>query len=220
MNPASQSLIRTLMATLAGVLCSLTAFSASAQSASPDMLVRELAKGGLVVFMRHGDTGPAYADRQQAVIGDCSTQRNLHDKGRAELAAMATAIKALRVPVGKTLSSDFCRCWQSAQILFGVNSYTITDKLTVPASYPSVNAADTQLSNANLKSLLAEKPSVGSNTFLISHGVNVLLATGYHPNIQGESVVFRPDGKGGYVRLGSILPDDWSQVAAKRGNAP
>lgn len=200
------------------VVLSLVSFQTKAQSSSPDVLVRELSKGGLVVFMRHGDTGSAGADRQQAVMGDCSTQRNLNDSGRAELAAMAAAIKTLRVPVGKVLASEFCRGWQTADILFGAKAYTITSKLSVPASYPGVSSSDTELNNTNLKVMLAEKPSAGSNTFLVSHGVNVLLATAYHPGIQGEAVVFRPDGKGGYSLLGSVLPDDWIRLAAARSS--
>ena len=203
--------VKTAAALLLGMLVNV---AASAQIASPQVLLGELKKGGLVVFMRHGETGPAYADREKAVMGDCATQRNLDAVGRAQNTEMAAALKALKVPMGTVWSSEFCRSWQTAEALFGPKGYTITDKLSVPMSYPNVNAADKLANNTSLQAMLAEKPAAGGNTWLISHGVNVLLATGYHPNEQGEIVLFRPDGKGVYARLGSIKPGDWKPLVA------
>jgi phosphohistidine phosphatase SixA len=199
--------------------CSLTSLTAIAQTHSPVELLPELKKGGLVLFMRHGETGPAFADRARTVIGDCATQRNLNDIGRQQNEKMAAALKSMRLPIAKVVSSDFCRSWQTAEALFGKGGYTITDKLTVPLSYPLVNAADTELNNKNLNAMLSEKPSAGSHTFLVSHGINVLLATGYHPDIQGEVVVFRPEGSGKYTRLGSIQQADWSRLASQASKA-
>lgn len=196
---------------------SMTSLAALAQTANPDALLKEIKQGGLVLFMRHGETGPAYADRARAIIGDCTTQRNLNETGRQQNEKMAQAIKTLRVPTGKVLSSDFCRSWQTAETLFGKTGYVITDKLTVPLSYPGVSPSDADLNNKNLNALLSEKPAAGSNTFLVSHGINVQLATGYHPDVQGEVVVFKPDGKGKYTRLGSLLPDDWTRLALMAG---
>ena len=197
----------------------LVGTAACAQAADPQTLLLALKKGGLVVFMRHGETGPAYADRPQAVIGDCATQRNLTPEGRTQNDNMAKAIKALQVPFGKVLASDFCRSWQTAQALVGPAGYTVTNTLTVPLSYPSVSPADTALSNTHLVALLRDKPAPGSNTLLVSHGINVLLATGYHPDVQGEMVLFRPDGKGQYTRIGTLLPADWLRLAASAGKA-
>jgi len=207
---------RTAGAFLLGVLASV---AASAQTANPQALLGELKKGGLVVFMRHGETGPAYADRDKAVMGDCATQRNLNAVGRTQNVEMAAALKLLKVPVGTVWSSEFCRGWQTADVLFGPKGYTITNKLSVPPSYPGVNAADTLANNTYLQAMLADKPAVGSNTWLISHGVNVQLATGYHPSEQGEIVLFRPDGKGAYARLGSIEPGDWKRLLPAAGAA-
>lgn len=204
---------RAWLAVALAASCSVASFAALAQAATPDALLREIKKGGLVLFMRHGETGPAFADRPQAVIGDCKTQRNLNEEGKKQNEKMAEAIKTLRVPIGKVLTSDFCRSWQTAEALFGKGNYTVTDKLTVPLSYPGVSQADTNLNNKNLNAMLSEKPAANSNTFLVSHGINVQLATGFHPNTQGEVVVFRPEGAGKYTRLGSLLPEDWSRLA-------
>lgn len=194
------------------VLCSLMPLApaqAQANNTPPSQLIAQLKAGGLVVFFRHGETGPAYADRDKAVMGDCSTQRNLNAEGRAQVAKMGRDFKTLQIPVGQVLSSEFCRCWEHAQAMFGKGNYTITNHLSVPASYPNVNDADRALTAKNLNALLSQVPAAGKNTVLISHGINILIATSYHPSTQGEAVIFRPDGKGGYARLGSVLPGEW-----------
>ncbi len=187
--------------------------NALAQNIPASQLVAQLKTDGLVVFFRHGETGPAYADRDKAVMGDCTTQRNLNAEGRTQVAKLGRDFKTLQIPVGQVFSSEFCRAWQHAEAMFGKGNYTITERLSVPLSYPGVNDADRALAAKHLNAMLSQAPAAGKNTVLVSHGVNVLIATGYHPNMQGEAVVFRPDGKGGYVRLGSVLPGEW--VAGK-----
>jgi broad specificity phosphatase PhoE len=172
-------------------------------------LLPELRKGGHVIYFRHGETGAAYADRATAVIGDCTTQRNLNEAGRRQVAQLGAAFKSLAIPVGTVLSSEFCRCWQHADAMFGKDGYIMTADLNLPPSYPSVNDADRELNNRNLRRLLAEAPRPDTNTVLVSHGANIRLLTGYHPNLEGEAVIFRPDGRGGFTRVAAIRPDAW-----------
>ncbi len=201
---------RTLLAQLGALLLAgAAALPALAQDIPASGLLPQLKTGGLVIFFRHGETGPAYADRAKAVMGDCTTQRNLNAEGQAQVAKLGKDFKKLKIPVAKVHSSEFCRAWQHAEAMFGKHKYTITPQLSVPASYPEVNNADRALAAKNLNAMLSKTPAAGKNTVLISHGINVLLASGYHPGTQGEAVIFRPDGKGGYTRLGSVLPHEW-----------
>jgi phosphohistidine phosphatase SixA len=211
-----QTTRRTLLAFITStLLATALPLSAQAQNLPASQLVSQLKAGGLVVFFRHGETGPAYADRDKAVMGDCATQRNLNAEGRAQVAKLGQDFKALQIPVGQVFSSEFCRSWQHAEAMFGKGGYTITDRLSVPLSYPSVNDADRALAAKSLNALLSQAPAAGKNTVLVSHGINVLIATNYHPNLQGEAVIFRPDGKGGYARLGSVLPNEWVAANSK-----
>src|SRR6266508_2870032 len=65
----------------------------------PD-LVRELRKGGHVLYIRHTSTDFGQNDENMTSFEDCATQRNLTDKGREEARAIAAAIKRLGVPIG------------------------------------------------------------------------------------------------------------------------
>ena len=145
-------------------------------------------------------------------MGDCSTQRNLNDVGRAQVRRFGEEFRAIGIPVGKALSSEYCRCWQHAEAMFGKGGYRITEELTLARSHPAVTEADRKLNNDNLRRLLAQSPPPGKNTVLISHGSNLVLLTGYHPDTQGEAVIFRPDGAGGYVRIATLMPRDWTRA--------
>lgn len=175
-------------------------------------LVDELRKGGFVIYFRHGDTGDVTFDAPRAVMGDCSTQRNLNAAGLAQVRKLGEDFRALHIPVGKVLSSEYCRCWQHAEAMFGKGNYTIDARLTLPASHPSVTEADRRKNNDNLRALLSEPPAAGRNTVLVSHGFNVMALTGFHPNTQGEALIFRPDGRGGFERRGSVLPTEWPKA--------
>ena len=191
-----------------GCSAALPAGPARADDRPLRQLLGELRQGGLVIYFRHGETGSAGADRPRAVMGDCSTQRNLNDAGRAQVARLGEDFRSLRIPVGKVLASEFCRCWQHAEAMFGKGGYAIDPRLSLPPSYPAVTDADRRTSNENLRALLSESPAAGTNTVLISHGNNILMLTGVHPNTQGEAMIFRP---GELTRLRSVLPDEWTK---------
>jgi len=200
---------RQLMSGLSAFLVTSPAFAAD--EAATLGAIRELRQGGFVIYFRHGETGSAGADRAPD-MRDCSTQRNLNDAGRVQVRRMGEDFRRLAIPVGKVLSSEYCRCWQHAEAMFGKGSYEIVEALSLPRSYPAVTAEDRKLKTEALRALLAALPTSGTNTVLVSHGNNVLMLTGIHPNTQGEAVIFRPDGKGGFARIAAVLPDDWSRA--------
>src|SRR5262245_22594922 len=75
-----------------------------------------LVKGGHVALIRHGNAPPGYGDPPGFKIDDCSTQRNLDDRGRAQAKALGAAFRQHGVPVEKVLSSPYCRCVEAAEL--------------------------------------------------------------------------------------------------------
>src|SRR5215213_10115288 len=53
-----------------------------------------LRKGGYVALMRHADAPGGAGDPAGFKLDDCSTQRNLSERGRAEAVAMGAQIRA------------------------------------------------------------------------------------------------------------------------------
>src|SRR5688572_25629745 len=78
---------------------------------SGEALIRELQRGGYVIYFRHGITGNfGEKDVADSDLADCTLQRNLSDAGQAQTRAIGAAFKALQIPVGAVYASPYCRC--------------------------------------------------------------------------------------------------------------
>jgi hypothetical protein len=71
--------------------------------------------GGQVILMRHAVTTPGVGDPTGFQLDDCSTQRNLTDVGREDARRVGATFKARSIPVGRVLSSPWCRCLETAR---------------------------------------------------------------------------------------------------------
>ena len=204
------------MAGLAALLWLAGACAAAPDAGTPDSgiaksgaaLVSVLRQGGLVIYFRHADTGPAYPE-QGVDLKRCDTQRNLNDKGRFEAEQIGGQFRRLGIPVGEVLSSEFCRCRETAELAF--ERYTIEASLT-GVSRSSEAAPRRELATAGLKKLLTTAPGPATNTVLVSHGYNLWDAEGFHLGTQGEAAIFLPDGRGGYVLVARLTPEQWGQL--------
>src|SRR4029453_127630 len=76
-----------------------------------------LVNGGHVALIRHGNAPPGYGDPPGFKIDDCTTQRNLDDRGRGQARALGAAFRQHGVRVDKVLSSPWCRCLETAELL-------------------------------------------------------------------------------------------------------
>lgn len=201
--------VSTLLVCLAaGVAVAEPGVPDAADALQSGQLVQALRQGGLVIYFRHADTGPAYQE-QGIDLARCETQRNLNDKGRREASDIGKQFGRLQVPVGEVRASQFCRCRETAELAFAKAS--IDPVLTGVSRAPE--AADRRAAaSAGLKRLLAARPAAGTNTILVSHGYNLWDAEGFHLGTQGEAAVYRPDGSGGYALLARLQPGDWAAL--------
>ena len=77
-----------------------------------------LAKGGHIALIRHGNAPPGYGgDPPGFRMDDCSTQRNLDDRGRAQASALGEAFRNHGVCVDRIVSSPVCRCMDTAFLM-------------------------------------------------------------------------------------------------------
>ena len=77
-----------------------------------------LREGGVVLAMRHA-LAPGTFDPPQFKLGDCSTQRNLSDDGRAQARRIDQWFKARALQPSRVRSSPWCRCVDTATLAFG-----------------------------------------------------------------------------------------------------
>jgi Histidine phosphatase superfamily (branch 1) len=82
--------------------------SAATPLRGPDLLAA-LRAGGYILSFRHADTDHSQNDRRMTSVEDCTTQRNLTDRGRDHARALGEAIRTLGIPIGAVLASPLCR---------------------------------------------------------------------------------------------------------------
>ncbi len=170
--------------------------------AQADAVGDAIRKGGVALLMRHA-TAPGVGDPEGFKLDDCSTQRNLSDEGRAEARRIGAHLKKLGLPPGDVLSSQWCRCRETASLAFGshqdwpmLNSFFI-DRGTEPKQKAAVLNRISQLK-------AGQRPLV-----LVTHQVIVTSVTGIFPQ-SGEVVVVAPqrvDGKTTVRVIGTIKSD-------------
>lgn len=169
-------------------------------------LVGELRGGGYVIYFRHAATDTAI-ETAPIDLGDCSTQRNLSERGRRQSVQIGRAIKRLRLPVGKVLSSGYCRTLDTAVLAFG--RAKATEALL---SSPLDSSRSLRRLRGALRRLLSTAPKPSTNTVLISHAANIQEVARF-TLAEGEAAVFIPRDRNRFKLAGRIKPEEWVVLA-------
>lgn len=184
--------------------CAVLAFTAGAASAADpaandgEALWTLLRGGGQVIMLRHAATDGTYGDPPSFQLGACATQRNLVAEGRAQARQIGEAFRARGIPVGRVLSSLWCRCLDTAELAFG---------RVEPLSALNGGPRDAEIVASRVRAvraLLATAPT-GGNLVLVTHNVNIRDATGESPE-EGQLVIFTPRGGGQFTTAGRLAP--------------
>ena len=143
---------------------------------------------GSVVVVRHS-YAPGTFDPPTARIGDCSTQRNLDESGRAQAKRIGEAFGRHGIAVGTVWSSPRCRCLDTGRLAFG----RAQPWDALGGALRNEDLRQRQL--VEVRKAIAEHLS-GPPLVLVTHGSVVSDLTGL--NVQmGAFVVLRraPDGR-------------------------
>jgi phosphohistidine phosphatase SixA len=98
--------------------------------ASPDAdAVAALRAGGVVAAFRHA-LAPGTFDPENFRLGDCSTQRNLNDEGRAQARRLGEWFRRQGLEPAAVRTSPWCRCVDTATLAFG--RHEVWDALSSP----------------------------------------------------------------------------------------
>ena len=81
-------------------------------------LINQLEDGGKLIFIRHA-YAPGNGDPAGFNLNDCSTQRNLSKDGELQALKIGKFFKENDIKLTKVLSSEWCRCKDTAKIAFG-----------------------------------------------------------------------------------------------------
>jgi len=89
----------------------------STNSNSEENLINSLKEGGKLIFIRHA-LAPGSGDPDNFKLNDCSTQRNLSQEGIEQSKKIGSFFKENKIPIDKVLSSEWCRCKDTAKYVF------------------------------------------------------------------------------------------------------
>ena len=161
-----------------------------ARASGSEDAVRALRHGGAVAAFRH-TLAPGTFDPPGFKLGDCSSQRNLSDEGRAQARQLGAWFSASALRPSRLRSSPWCRCVDTAMLAFGAAA--AWPALGSPASQDAVSrSADQEALRAALQAASRRRGVFEvwvSHMFVINELAQVSLA-------QGEGLVLRADAAG------------------------
>ncbi|TDQ83999.1 hypothetical protein A8950_0545 [Dongia mobilis] len=162
--------------------------------------IASLRQGGYVVYLRHADRhkGPKEKlDRfsSPAEFADCSQQRNLNNRGRAQAWDIGVYMRRLGIVFDRVIANAQCRTRDTALLAFG--RADLEPRVYDPAFVAQV---------------LSSKPPAGSNTIVIGNDFQFLELTGIQLG-RADAAVIRPDGAGGFAVLAKLELEDWREAA-------
>ena len=163
------------------------ALTCHAVPAAQQFPLERLNEGGFVIMLRHA-LAPGVGDPENFRVGDCTTQRNLSEQGRAQARRLGERLRAHGIDQAEVYSSQWCRCLETAELLM----------LGPVEQLPALNSfftrpADRESNLQALRAFLAELPEDGPPVILVTHQVTISAIAG-HGTVSGEAVVLEADG--------------------------
>ena len=148
-----------------------------------DQLWNLAQEGNKIILIRHS-LAPGGGDPPGFKINDCKTQRNLNLTGIKQSKKIGKLFKQNKVPVDQVLSSQWCRCKDTAKYAFG--NYKEFTALNSTFQSPYNRNEGKQLKE--LYNFVKKWDGKGKNLILITHYSIITAVTTAVP-ISGEIVI-------------------------------
>ena len=159
----------------------------STPAKATEAIWQKLRNGGYTLLIRH-TRAPGTGDPANFELRDCSTQRNLSERGRLEARRRGARIAASGAIISHVYTSQWCRTKETAELAF--ERIRKVDELEDLNSFfrdPSTKEAQT----ASTLDLIENYGGPG-NQAMVTHQVNITALTDIFPR-EGEAVVVQWD---------------------------
>jgi phosphohistidine phosphatase SixA len=201
-----------------GALLVLLAWPAAADEApAGEALVEALRGGGYNIYFRHAATDWSHNDRVEEA-GDWTScdpreMRQLSESGRATAGRVGDAIRALDIPVGKVLSSEYCRAAETARLMDLGLVETTRDIMNMRAME---HAGGREAVIRRARRVLSGPPSPGTNVVIVGHGNLMRAATNAYADEGGSGIYApRPGSNEGFELVAELSAGDWMRLAER-----
>ena len=135
-----------------------------------------------VIFLRHA-LAPGVGDPENFIKEDCSTQRNLNNKGRLQARLIGNYLRSTNLKFSQILTSEWCRCIDTAKEL-NLGQWTTFSGLN---SFFQVYEKKDQVMNKLQKKL--DSLGYSDLALFVTHQVVISEQTGIMPQ-SGEMVLY------------------------------
>jgi phosphohistidine phosphatase SixA len=179
---------------LIAAVCASSGWALGAPAA-PSLAVQ--AQRGGVLLIRHASTEPGLGDPAGFTIGQCQTQRNLSDAGRAEARAIGDWFRRHGLQPRAVRTSQWCRCQDTARIAFGHHE----DWPALNSTFAGQGQPDRQLDE--LRARLGQWPA-GQLEVWVTHQVIMTALTQAWP---GMAEGFLVDRQGRMLARGTMAAE-------------
>ena len=136
-----------------------------------DARFARLSQTGIAAIVRHAHA-PGTGDPANFSLDDCATQRNLDARGKEQARKIGAAIRAGGAVVDRVLTSQWCRCRDTARLL---DLAPVEDLPALNSFFRTPSRAGRQ--TAELRQFLSGLPP-GETVVLVTHYVNIRALTG------------------------------------------
>lgn len=133
----------------------------------PAEMIEKMKAGGHILMIRHA-FAPGTGDPANFRIGDCSTQRNLDDRGREQAGAIGKFLRSKGITSARIYSSQWCRCLETAEL---IDMGPVVELPALNSFYELTRNREPNLKA--LKRFIAEQPSDGVLVILVTHLVTI-----------------------------------------------
>lgn len=162
--------------------------------------------GQYVLLMRHA-MAPGTGDPDHFDVNDCSTQRNLSEKGRQQARRIGERLRDNGIRQARVFSSQWCRCLETARLL---DLGEVTGLPVINSFFRHMERRSEQ--TRQLREWLSHNKSAQQNgslppAILVTHQVNITVLTGVFPR-SGELLVIDIDDMGKVTVMAQLTLND------------
>ena len=179
----------------------VTVLSEPLVRADTNRLIEQMKSGGHFLMIRHAQA-PGSGDPENFKIGDCSTQRNLDDRGRDQAQAIGNWLRLRGIQKARVFSSQWCRCLDTANL---INLGPVTQLPALNSFFDRPQDREPNLKD--LRHFLSKQTFHDELIILVTHFVTISAISGKAVS-SGEGVVLRVEEKGTFQTTGTINFDD------------
>lgn len=189
-----------LLVIIASLVFSLLSPTATANESTIWEKLQGKSPSGYVLLIRHSPA-PGVGDPENFKLGDCSTQRNLSQQGRAQAAKLGNWLKETGIAIYRIESSRWCRALDTAKLM---DVGTVKPNRNLDSLFQEVNIAN-HPKTIRIKNKIKKHRNTPGLLVMVGHYVNIAAITGIALD-SGSGVLVRAN-KRGLIKVIGLTPN-------------